>query len=90
MIKYQVFLDQIREVEILKETPQTVTLKNGEVRHKITSLYRYYDTWEKAHGYLLNKIITNIEEIEQRLKYANEVYNRVKGMKNETSKKNIY
>lgn len=80
---------EITEVEVLRETEQSVYLpgtsgwdKKGERREaKITEWHHYYDTWEAAHKALLTKADDQLRHARRALELAQSTHGNIKGMR---------
>lgn len=88
--KYRVFNDTIEEVEVLGETPTMVTLKNptytGRIcreRKESDSIF-WADTWEEAHGWILNKVHSDIAYAQARYEYQLERLAKIEQMQKPT------
>ena len=55
MIKYELFLGEIKKIEIKKETPTRVYFLDGNWRNKHSEFCHYFDTEKEAVTYRLNK-----------------------------------
>ena len=92
MIKYRATWslggDVIREVEVLRETPKFVVLeydawgKKKESRYAKRGRYdNFFDTWEEAHQFLLDRATIKVEAFRLKLLRAQENLKRIEAMK---------
>ena len=88
MIKYRVTWsrdgDVIREVEVLRETPKFVVLEYDAWGKKKESRYakrgrddNFFDTWEEAHHFRLDRATARLKSREFFLRQAQEELNRI-------------
>ena len=64
---------QIQRVEVIKSTKKNITIKEGtqEIRVNKSSDYdNYFETYEQAYSYLLNRKEKLVEMYSDRLSYA--------------------
>lgn len=85
--------DKIEEVEVLRETEQSVFLRvnssslagrkgTNERRDAKRSTYvQYHDTWADAHAFLVGKAQRDVESLRSRLEQAKGRLGQIKGMK---------
>ena len=79
MIKYRTgsYGVPIEEVKIDREKENSVWF-NGPRNAKRSEWYNYFDTWEQAHKYLLNKYQETLLSTERKLKAAQREYDEIK------------
>ena len=81
--------DLIEEVEITRETEKqvvvSVVLNSGKVREdrsaKKSSSVNYFDTWEEAKLYLLERAESKVTHARRELDKANSHLGNIKGLK---------
>jgi len=75
---------KIEEIEITRETEQSVFLLNHRGKEcreaKKSDWHQYHDTWEAAHAALIGKAEVKIEDARARLQSAQDFLGNVKGM----------
>lgn len=91
MIKYRTGgsgREQIEALEVVKETAHYVTFvaewghRKSEHREKKDSgYYKWFDTWEEAHAYLLERAQGSVRNCSLSLDRARERLRRVEAMK---------
>ena len=92
MIKYRVTWgldgDVIREVEVSRETPKFVVLVGERWGEKKESRYakrgrydNFFDTWEEAHQFLLDRATIRFRSAQVVLERAQENLKRIEAMK---------
>ena len=72
---------EIEEVEVIRETKQSVFLPSGSMRRKQSEIEEYYDTWEAAHAALTIKAERQVAAARRALESANAFAGNVKGMR---------
>lgn len=72
----------IETVEVERETDSSVWI-NGRRNAKTTSWDKYWDSWEEAHAYLLEKAERSLQSARRSLEMAQAKYGNIKGMKRE-------
>jgi poly(3-hydroxyalkanoate) synthetase len=70
----------IEAVEVERETDSSVWIK-GNRNAKITSYHKYWDSWEEAHAYLLERADRSLQDARRALERAQGEYGNIKGMK---------
>lgn len=82
MIKYVAgwWRGRIKTVEVERETESSVWI-NGRRNAKLNNYKNYFDTWEEAHSYLMEKAQRKVNEARKSLEQANSELGTVKGMK---------
>jgi hypothetical protein len=87
MIKYRTRCDEIKEVEVIRETPKQVVIKlrrNGERREDKRSNYmNWFNTWDEAHEFLVEQAREEVNQLCKRLDRAKGELGRIRGMKKE-------
>ena len=82
--------EKIEVVFVLRETAKSVFLPmeksksfpEGERREqKVSDWVEYYNTWNDAHAALLSKAEARINKAQKELNQANELAEKIKGMK---------
>jgi len=67
MMKYRVYSKTIEKIEIERETDHTIFYKSttGSIvcERKQSSYYNYFDTFEDARKYILNRINLSLESL---------------------------
>ena len=81
MVKYKTSWRGIAKIEIERETKKQVVLMNGNRASKLSSYECYFDTWEGAKKYLLDKAQMKVQGIRRQLETANSELGNIKGMK---------
>jgi hypothetical protein len=85
------FESPIEEVEVVKETKKSVWVKReGWAKgtesidrcHKRASWHNYFDTWEEAHAFLMDKAQREVDSLRRQLELAKGKLGNIKGMKN--------
>lgn len=71
---------RIDVVEVLRETKSTVTLADNTTERKHTLWHAYFDTWEEAHGRLMEIAEGDVKGARLRLQAAQGFLGNVKGM----------
>ena len=92
MIKYKTGgygKNLIKEVECERETEKSVWAKsewNGKFERNLkeTGYYRYHDTWEEAHKFLMEKAERKVESAERQIQSAYLNLQDVSDLKNKT------
>ena len=81
-VKYRANYNSIKEFEIIKETEKQVVYKNergAENREaKISDWCSWHNTFEEAREYIIQKEMKSIEQLLSRIKYHNEVIDKIK------------
>lgn len=80
---------QIREIEVIRETEQSVVFmllwagntSRERMERKETGYHRWHDTWEAAHACILHRAATKLESARRNLQRAQDELGNVKGMK---------
>jgi poly(3-hydroxyalkanoate) synthetase len=70
----------IEKIKVERETEVSVWI-NGSRSAKDSSWHKYWDTWEQAHTYLLEKSERSLEAARKALEGAQGQYGNIKGMK---------
>ena len=73
MIKYRTMWNEIKEVEIKKETPKQVVLLDESREAKISDWRSYFDTWREAKAHLVEMAQEKIIKAESHLKYEMQI-----------------
>jgi hypothetical protein len=91
MIKYEACSGSyptITKIEVTRETEKYVFIKTThwgkpaeDKRLKDNSWRPIFDTWGKAHNYIMMKAIDNVEFAQLQLKYAEDNYQKAINMK---------
>ena len=83
MLKYMTNWIRIEEVEIARETEQCVFHINGRRESKHSGWHNFFDTWEEARQWLLDKAENDVASLRRRLETAKGHLGNIKGMRNE-------
>lgn len=71
MIKYRAYSKTIEKMEIERETEQTVFYKSSGGKivsdRKQSSYYNYFDTFEDARKFILNRINLSLESLKAQM-----------------------
>lgn len=84
MIKYLARWGKIETVKIVRETAQCVVIEIcGRMlrEKKKTATYRYFDSWDEAHEWLLGWAEEDLENARRALQFAQSRHGNIKGMK---------
>lgn len=90
LIKYRTRFGKIERIECLRETAQSVFVKDtgimanksGERREsKSCDWYQYHDSWDAAHAHLIAQAEADVSNLRDRLESAKGKLGNVKGMK---------
>ena len=76
---------QIDEVNVIKETPKTITYTNkGSLKQitqrKFTSYHAIFDSWAEAHAILVSKIRENLTFTKSRVNFLEKKLEQVQNM----------
>lgn len=71
----------IREVEILRETKETVTRTDGHKVPKVGAIDIYHDTWEDARLHILKMAEFRVKQARVSLQTAQRTLDNIKAMK---------
>jgi len=82
MIKYLACLNKIKKIEVASETKKTVTLLNGGKEKKQNDWKGYFDSWEKAHEFLIRKKLDEIYVLKARINNLTDQINKLYAMEN--------
>jgi len=95
-IKYRVWGVEIKAIECEKSTEKSVWFKNPLIRKPgKTELIRasrttvnecYFDTWDEAYEYLLEKQKRKVQELKKKTQRENSLLGQIKKMKNQRIK----
>lgn len=81
MIKFKTGYNfSIQEVEVAGETPKFVKLKCGRKEAKFSDYGCYFDSFDDAKAFLMDKAISKVQAAELKLKLSNEDLEKVKGL----------
>jgi kynurenine formamidase len=86
MKKYKAMYNEIKEVEIKKETPKMVVLTttgwDGEPNRELKDCkwYSYQETFEDAKKWLLSRALKSVESKKSALAYAEEELEKVSSL----------
>ena len=84
MIKYRIRFDEIKAIEVLRETDKQVVLLVGKTEHrenKVSGWSTWHDTWEDAHAFLVEEAEKKVNSIRLQLDRAKGRLGQIKGMK---------
>ena len=90
MIKYRTgFAGQIEEIEIIRETAESVFRASFYMRGNPTERElakrskheNYHDTWADAHQFLIDRATAKVASARRRLEFTNCELGNIKGMK---------
>ena len=70
----------IEEIDVERETDSSVWI-NGRRSAKNSSWHKYWDSWEEAHAFLLEKAEKSLQSARRSLERAQGEYGNIKGMK---------
>lgn len=73
--------DMIVEVEVERESDSSVWIK-GRRNNKRSTYENYFDSWDEAKAYLLEKAESKAASCRRQLEYANGILGNIKGLKN--------
>ena len=71
----------IEMVEVMRESEHSVWLRGGKRQKKHSSWRSYFDSWEEAHGYILERAERKVNSIKLRLNSAQGELGNIKGLK---------
>ncbi len=77
-IKYMVVYDNIKKIEIIRETECCVYMENGARRAKKSANFRFCDTWEKAKNVLCYRAFIRALNHGKKFHKAKEKYEKFK------------
>lgn len=85
MIKYLTGWGQIEKVDVLRETDKSVWV-DGWNRHGVRKAkrgvnYNYWNTWQEAHSYLMQKKQEQIDSLRNQLAHEEKGLARIVEMK---------
>jgi hypothetical protein len=80
VIKYMTWLDEIKKVEVEKETDSSVWAKGKRIAKRARH-QSIFDGWEEAKEHLLKEAEASVISARRQLEYANSRYGNIKGMK---------
>jgi hypothetical protein len=81
MVKYKTGYNfSIQEIEVAGETPKFVKLKCGRKEAKMSDYGCYFESFDDAKAFLMDRAISRVQTAELRLKLANEDLQKVKGL----------
>lgn len=72
---------EINEVEIARETESCVFLANGRRVAKITERGQFFDSYDEAKTWLMERAATEIESARRKLERAHAMFGNIKGMR---------
>jgi hypothetical protein len=81
MKKYRTQFDEIKEIEVLRETEKQVVLMNGLRESKTTEWQSWHDSFEDAKKHLIDAAQKDIDSISVRLYYAKERLEKINNLK---------
>jgi hypothetical protein len=86
MIKYRTSWNEIEALEVLRETNAQVVRAVGshasERREaKRSEYYNWFDTWEDAHAFLIERAEAEVQALRGRLEQAKGRLGNIKGMR---------
>jgi hypothetical protein len=84
MIKYRTRFNEIKAIEVLRETDKQVVILVGKTErreHKVCDWYAWHDTWEDSHAFLIAEAEENVNSLRLRLEQAKGTLGQIKGMK---------
>lgn len=82
MKKYRTWYDtKIEEIEVKRETEKFVTEADGQRWAKRNADFRnYFDTWQEAHQFLIDREQANIAGLEKRIAHHKETLSKLQEM----------
>lgn len=81
MKKFCTWRDQIEEVEVIRETAKYVMLPPyGHRDAKRSDNRNYFDTWNEAHQFLIDREQANIAGLEKRITHHKETLSKLQEM----------
>lgn len=60
-------IPEIEKVQIIKETECMIFMTDGRREQKETERHQYFDTWKKAHDFIVDGIKSEIRETRKKL-----------------------
>ena len=73
----------IEKVEVERETEVSVWI-NGRRNAKDSSWYKYFNSWNEAHSFLIEKAESDVEAATNRLRRASANLQKIKSLTEET------
>ena len=81
MIKYVTKFNRVEKVEVAGETDHFVKLLNGRKEAKKTDWSSYFDSFDDAKSFLLDKAQKRVDSLRRQLETANGELGQIKGIK---------
>ncbi len=84
MIKYRTRFDEIKAIEVLRETDKQVVLLVGKTErreNKVSGWSNWHDTWEDAHAFLIAQAEREVNSLRLQLELAKGTLGQIKGIK---------
>jgi hypothetical protein len=81
MFKYKTGSTKIEKVEVAGETDHFVKLLNGRKEAKRSDWSNYFDSFDNAKNYLLEKAERKVSSLRRQLESANGELGQIKGIK---------
>ena len=81
MIKYATKFNRVEKVEVAGETEHFVKLLNGRKEAKKTDWSSYFDSFDDAKSFLLDKAQKRVDSLRRQLETANGELGQIKGIK---------
>ena len=81
MKKYRTQFDEIKEIEVLRETEKQIVLMSGLRESKTTEWQSWHDSFEDAKQHLIDAAQKDIDSINTRLNFAKERLEKINSLK---------
>ena len=84
MIKYRTRFNEIKAIEVLRETDKQVVILVGKTErreNKVSDWSSWHDTWEDAHAFLIAEAENKVDSLRLQLEQAKGTLGQIKGMK---------
>ena len=81
MIKYLTKFNRVEKVEVAGETDHFVKLLNGRKEAKQSDWCSYFDSFDDAKNYLIDKAQKRVDSLRRSLESANGELGQIKGIK---------
>lgn len=79
------FIGEVSRVEVLKETPQFVSIKEWGREHRRNKAGEFFPTFEEMKRYLVEKNQSKVRHLEDQLNYARKQLEKAEAMEDTVS-----